>query len=393
MVQIKDNIFWTGYIDWDLRNFHGYSTPRGSTYNAYLILDEKPTLIDSVKSYGSKEMLSRIKEVIDPSKIEYIISNHTEMDHSGAIDELLHLCPKAKVVCSPKGEEGLRRHFKKDWPFQVVQTGDVLNIGKRDLKFILMPMVHWPDSMATYSEHDKILFPNDAFGQHYASNERFADELDLNVMFKEAEKYYGNIVLPYGAQVLKVLDMIAPLDVEMICPSHGLMWRRKEDIEGMVAYYQKWARHETDEKVMIVYDTMWHSTEIMAQRLLALLKEEGIEVTLINLQDTVISDVITEVVSTKFLLFGSPILNNRMLPTMAGLLMYLKGLKPQKRYAWTFGSYGWSTSGFKEMEEFLKEGGCDILGEGVYLKYIPDESELEELRKVIPLVKDKLEKD
>ncbi|HNV23492.1 MAG TPA: FprA family A-type flavoprotein [Candidatus Omnitrophota bacterium] len=166
MHKIKENIFWVGSINWDLRNFHGYDTPSGSTYNSYLILDEKPTLIDAVKSYGSQEMITRIKEIIDPAKIQYIVSNHTEMDHSGAIDELLKYCPNAQIVCSPKGEEGLKRHFKKNWKFKVVQTGDVLDIGKRKLKFFLMPMVHWPDSMATYLESDAILFSNDAFGQH-----------------------------------------------------------------------------------------------------------------------------------------------------------------------------------------------------------------------------------
>ena len=206
MHKIKEDIFWVGHIDWTLRNFHGYSTPSGSTYNAYLILDEKPTLIDTVKYYGVDEMIEQIKEIIDPSKIEIIISNHTEMDHSGSIDKLLEYCPNAQVVCSPKGEEGLRKHFRKDWNFKIVNTSDTINIGKRDLQFLLMPMVHWPDSMATYSASDKILFPNDAFGQHFASNERFADEIGFDAIFPEAAKYYANIVLPYGQQVLKALE-------------------------------------------------------------------------------------------------------------------------------------------------------------------------------------------
>lgn len=388
--EMRNDIYWTGYIDWDLKNFHGYSTDRGSTYNSYLILDDKPTLIDTVKHYGFEEMLGRIKEVIDPVKIEYIISNHTEMDHSGTIDKLLEYCPNATVVCSPKGAEGLRRHFKKEWEFKVVNTGDELNIGKRKLKFLLMPMVHWPDSMATYSEHDNILFPNDAFGQHYASDERFADELDLDIVYREAAKYYGNIVLPYGQQVLKALDAVASLKIDMICPSHGLIWRRKEDIEKIVTLYKKWASHQTENRVVIVYDTMWHSTEMMANKLYELINEEKIPATFLNLQDTHISDVVTEILFSKVVLFGTPILNNRMLPTMASLLMYLKGLKPKNRFAFSFGSYGWATAGFKEVEESLEDAGFELIGEGSYLKYVPDKKELQQLDKVAAVIKEKV---
>ena len=238
MNKISNDVYWTGYIDWDLRIFHGYSTPNGSTYNSYLIMDEKPTLIDTVKDYGLDEMINRIKEVIDPSEIKYIVSNHTEMDHSGSIDALLKYCPDAEIVCSPKGEEHLKKHFKKDWKFKVVNTGDELDIGKRKLKFLLMPMVHWPDSMATYSEYDKILFSNDAFGQHYASEERYFDEIGMDIVLPEAAKYYANIVLPYGQQVLKVLEAASTLDIELICNSHGLMIRKKEDIELLLGSYK-----------------------------------------------------------------------------------------------------------------------------------------------------------
>jgi flavorubredoxin len=390
---IKD-IHWVGFIDWNLRNFHGYSTPSGSTYNAYLILDEKPTLIDTVKHYGYEEMLNRIKEVIDPAKIKYIISNHTEMDHSGTIGKLLEYCPKAKVVCSPKGEEGLRRHFlhgKKKWNFKVVNTGDELDIGKRKLKFILNPMVHWPDSMTTYSPSDKVVFSNDAFGQHHASSERFADEVGLDIAFREAAKYYANIVLPYGPQVLKLLDAVKQLSIDIVCPSHGLIWRRKEDINKLFSLYNKWANHQTDNKVLVVYDTMWHSTERIASHLYELIYKENIEVKLINLQNSSMSEIVTEILDSRFVLFGTPILNNRMLPTMAGLLMYLKGLKSKNRYAMTFGSYGWSTLGFKEVEESLKDAGFEIAGEGRYIRYIPDENEIAQLDSFLPLIKAKLD--
>ena len=393
MLSIRENIYWAGYVDWNLRNFHGYTTPAGSTYNAYLIVDDEPTLIDTVKHYGFSEMLSRIKEVIDPAQIKHIISNHTEMDHSGSIGKLLEYCPKADVICSPKGEEGLRKHFKKDWRFKVVNTGDTLPIGKRTLSFFLMPMVHWPDSMATYLKKESTLFPNDAFGQHYASHERFADEVGVEVVLKEAAKYYANIVMPYGEQVLKVLEALGSLSIDMICPSHGLLWRRKQDIARIIGSYKKWASHATEEKVVIIYDTMWHSTEQMAITLFRLLDEAGISVRLINLQLSALADVVTEVMNARVVLIGSPILNNRMLPTMGGLLTYLKGLKPSKRFGATFGSYGWSKVGFKELEQFVKEAGLELLDEGRYCQYIPDEQFLSGLAQLVSKVKDVLKEE
>lgn len=390
MTKIKESIYWTGYIDWDLRNFHGYATPSGSSYNAYLIVDEKPALIDTVKHYGFDEMLGRIKEIIDPSKIKYIVSNHTEMDHSGSIDKLLEICPNAEVVCSPKGEEGLRRHFKKNWKFKVVNTADILNIGKRNLKFFLMPMVHWPDSMATYCQEENILFPNDAFGQHYASVQRFADEAGLDIACKEAAKYYANIVMPYGAQVLKVLEALKNIKIEMICPSHGLIWRRPDDIVKILSLYQKWANYESDNKVAIVYDTMWHSTEKMAIKLYELLDKEGIEVKLCNIKTNDVSDIVTDVMLSRVICVGSPILNNKIFPAVGGFLTYLKGLKPKNRYGFTFGSYGWAKVGFKELEDSLKEAGIELIAEGKYFNYIPDDAELESLKDIVVKIKDLL---
>ncbi|MFC1666508.1 FprA family A-type flavoprotein [Candidatus Omnitrophota bacterium] len=387
MYKIKHDIYWTGFIDWDLRNFHGYSTPYGSTYNSYLIIDEKPTLIDTVKDYGFDEMLNRINEIIDPSEIRYIISNHTEMDHSGTIDRLLEYCPDAEVVCSPKGKEHLKRHFKKEWEFKVVNTGDTLEIGERKLSFSLTPMVHWPDNMVTYSEKDSILFSNDAFGQHYASSERFSDERSLDIIYQEAAKYYANIVMPYGSQVLRALEAVSSLTIDTICPSHGLIWRRKEDIEKIARLYKKWASHQTDNKALIVYDTMWHSTEKIARNLYRLIDAEHIPVKLINLQKTHISDIVAEILSSKVVLVGSPILNNRILPSVASLIMYLKGLKPKGRHVLPFGSYGWSTIGFKEFEQSLEEAGFELLKEGVYIQFVPDEDELIELEDLLPAVK------
>ncbi|UCC94543.1 MAG: FprA family A-type flavoprotein [Candidatus Omnitrophota bacterium] len=392
MIKIKDDIYWTGYIDWDLRNFHGYSTPSGSTYNAYLIMDEYPTLIDTVKHYGFQEMLFRIKQIIEPSKIKYIISNHTEMDHSGSIDKLLELAPQAQVVCSPKGQEGLKRHFKKNWKFKVVNTGDTLCIGKKTLSFFLMPMVHWPDSMATYSSLDKILFPNDAFGQHHASCERFADEVGVEIALKEAAKYYANIVMPYGSQVQKALDGLGKLTIDMICPSHGLIWRRKEDINAIVSLYQKWAQYESDKRAVIIYDTMWHSTEKVALKLYELCQQENISVKLLSLKTNDPSDIIADVMGAKIVAVGSPIINNKIFPSIGGFLTYLEGLKPKNRFGFTFGSYGWVKAGFAGLEDSLKNAGIELISEGRYFQYVPDEKELESLKDVVSKMKDVLER-
>ncbi|MBU1086151.1 MAG: FprA family A-type flavoprotein [Candidatus Omnitrophica bacterium] len=393
MHKIRDDIYWTGYIDWDLRNFHGYSTPSGSTYNAYLVMDEKPTLIDTVKHYGYTEMLRRIKRIIDPAKIEYIISNHTEMDHSGTIGEMLKLCPNARIVCSPKGAEGLKRHFLNsghsdiEWKFKVVNTGDELDIGKRKLKFLLMPMVHWPDSMATYSPQDQILFPNDAFGQHLASSQRFVDQVGVEIALKEAEKYYANIVMPYGAQVLKVLEAVATLKLDMICPSHGLIWRTPEDIAKIIAQYARWAAYESNKQVIIVYDTMWHSTEKMALKLYEVIDSAQIPVKLVNLKTSDYSDAVTDIMRSKMVILGSAILNNQVLPSVGGFLTYLKGLKPKNRFGFTFGSYGWSKAGFKELESAMEECGIKSITEGQYMQFVPSEIELASLEQIVELIK------
>ena len=392
MYQICKDVFWTGYIDWDLRVFHGYSTPSGSTYNSYLIMDEQPTLIDTVKHYGADDMMAKIREVIDPAKIRYVIANHAEMDHSGSLEQILAAAPDAELVCSVKAVDILRKHFKKDWRFRPVQDGETLRIGQRELTFLHMPMVHWPESMATYSAQDQILFSNDAFGQHYASEERCVDEVDVEMILTEAAKYYANIVLPYGAQVQRVLAAASKLKIAKICPSHGLLWRDAKQIQRILECYARWAGHQTDAgQVLVVYDTMWHSTETMAKALAAALEQEGLTVRLRDLQQTHISDVMTDVLDCRMILVGTPMLNNRMLPTMASFLMYLKGLKPKDRLAFAFGSYGWSKIGFKEVEQFLTEAGMTLAAEGRHIQYVPDPDELQALLTVVPELQSRLQ--
>jgi len=378
--EVKPNIYWVGGIDWNLRDFHGYSTNRGTTYNAYLIMDKKITLVDTVKHYLFDEMISRIKEITDPSKIDYIISNHVEMDHSGSIPKLIKICPNAKVITSTRGEKGLLIHYKKDLNFKVVQSGDTLNIGKRTLQFIHIPMVHWPDSMVTYIPKDKLLLPNDAFGQHIASIERFDDEFEWGILKEEAAKYYANIVMPYGDQVKKALEALSTLEIDMIAPSHGIIWR--SNISEIINEYKKWANYETDNKALIIYDSMWGSTEKIAYALSEGIEEAGIPVNLRNLKNTNISDIITDLINSKFILLGSPTLNNTMLPSMGGFLTYLKGLRPKNRIGFVFGSYGWGGQAVGEIEKILNDLSWDLPVESININYVPEKNDLKKAKEI-----------
>ncbi len=380
-VKLSEGIYWVGAIDWNIRNFHGYSTQRGTTYNAFLIVDEKITLIDTVKYHLIDEMLDRISDVVDPADIDYIISNHVEPDHSGSLPEIMAIAQNATLVTSPNGEKGLRAHYKEDWNFHVAKMGEVLNIGKRNLTFVHTPMVHWPDNMVTYIPEDKVIFSNDAFGQHIASSERFADELPLGIVMEEAQKYYANIVLPYGAQVKKALGALADLDLEIIAPSHGVVWR--SHISTIIDAYEKWCVNATDKKAVIIYDTMWNSTETIAETIMNAFESKGYKARLFNLKNNHISDIMTEVIDAKYICVGSPTLNNNLMPNVASFLTYLKGLAPKDRIGLAFGSYGWGGQSIGQVEQYLKDCGFETL-ENIRIQYIPDEDQLEE-------IKDKLE--
>ena len=383
-VKIKENVYWVGAIDWNLRNFHGYLTQRGSTYNSYLIIDEKITLIDNVKSYMFSEQLERIKSVIDPGKIDVIIQNHIEMDHSGSLPMIRKLCPNAEIYATAKGAEGLNRHFKQDWAINVVKGGMTLNLGKRELIFVPTPMVHWPDNMVSYSAYDKILFSNDAFGQHIASQERFDYEYSLGILAEEAAKYYANIVLPYGAQVVKALNAVAGLEIDWILPSHGLIWH--ERIGELMTMYEKWANNRTANKALIIYDSMWGTTEQMGKMICDTFAESGVVAEFHNLQKTHISDLMTKILDARYICLGSPTLNNNILPSMAAFLTYLKGLAPKGRIGLAFGSYGWGGQSIPLLDKALEEMKFERLSP-IKMKFIPDSSELtaaaEQLKKEI----------
>jgi flavorubredoxin len=379
-VEIKPDIFWVGGIDWDIRNFHGYTTNRGTTYNSYLITDKKITLIDTVKYYKFDEMIARIREIVDPNNIDYIVTNHVEMDHSGSLPKILEITPNAKIITSKRGKNGLLRHYKKEFSIQIVNSGDSINIGKRTLNFLHIPMVHWPDSMVTYVPNDKILFPNDAFGQHIAGSIRFDDEIDWGIIHEEAAKYYANIVMPYGEHVKKALDLLAEMQINIIAPSHGIIWRK--NIPEILKEYNKWATYTTENKALIVYDSMWGSTEKMAYKLAEGIEEVGIHATIRNLKTSHISDVMTDVLTTKLIIIGSPTMNNSMLPSIGGFLTYLKGLRPRNRVGFAFGSYGWGGQAVGEIENKLQELKWDLPEKSIKLNYIPNDEEFIYLMKI-----------
>lgn len=377
-VKILPDIYSVGVVDWNVRNFHGhtYTTKRGTTYNAYLIIDEKVTLVDTVYGPYSAALIENIQQVIPVNKIDYIIANHVETDHSGALPELMKLCPKAKIFGTEKCKDGLYHYYYEDWDFQVVKSQDKLKLGKRSLEFIEAPMIHWPDSMFTYCPEEALLMPNDAFGQHLATQERFADEVDSCVVWDEAAKYYGNILWPLGAVIFKKIEEIKKMNLplKMIAPSHGVIWRK--DPLQIVDKYVSWAKNENLPKAVIVYESMWGATEKMARKILEGIEKEGLSVKLFDITGSDRTEVIKEMLEARGFLFGSSTHDNGMLTTIAGFLDFIRGLKPANRFAACFGSYGWAGGAVKQMEDIVKETGLTLTQPGLQVKYMPDKDGL-----------------
>jgi len=380
-VELKEDLYWVGAVDWRIRDFHGYSTKKGSTYNAFLAMDEKITLFDTVKKPFLSDYLHNIRRITDPAKIDYLIVNHVEMDHSGWLPEGGGLVKPEKIFCSAMGKKAMVDHFHmEDWPYEVVKTGDTIRLGRRSVQFIETRMLHWPDSMFSYIPEDRLLISSDAFGQHWATTERFDDEVDVSELFMHAAKYYGNILLLYSPLVQKLLQSVGEMGIalDMIAPDHGLIWRSHPG--KILEAYDRWSRQETKPKALIVYDTMWHSTEMMAKAILDGLVQEGISCQLLDLQGNHRSDVMTEALDAKALIFGSSTLNNGMLPRVADMLCYMKGLRPANRIGGAFGSYGWSGEAVKQIQAVLEEAKFQIVDPGISVKYVPAH---EDLRKCI----------
>ena len=379
-VKVVDDIYWVGAIDWNVRDFHGYATYQGTTYNAYLVMDEKITLVDTVRKEFVDEMLARVSAVVDPKKIDYVVSNHTEMDHSGGLPRVMHRIGEDKpLYCSKMGQKNLSSHFSEKWNYQPVENGGELSLGRRTLNFLETRMLHWPDSMFSYCKEDRLLFSSDAFGQHFAGLERFDDEIGEAIM-PHARKYYANILLPYSALVLKLVAKVTEmgLALDVVCPDHGIIWRR--DPGRIISSYVEWARQAPRRKAVVIFDTMWHSTEKMAETIAEALGEAGVEVRLMHLRSWHRSEIITEIHDAGAVILGSPTLNNGLFPTMADYLCYMKGLKPQNKIAAAFGSHGWSGEAVKLLNAELEAMKFNVVHPGVKSAFVPRDEAFEACR-------------
>ncbi|MGP3667335.1 MAG: FprA family A-type flavoprotein [Candidatus Bathyarchaeota archaeon] len=375
-LKVSENIYWVGAVDWCERDFHNFNIVRGTSYNAYLIIDDKITLVDTVKHEFFHEMIERIKKLIDPSKIDYIVSNHAEIDHSGSLPLSMEVAKNATVICTSKGREGLCRYFDcKDWNFKVVKTGDELKIGGRTLTFIEMPMLHWPDSMATYIKEDKLLFSSDAFGQHIASIERHDEELGVEEAVEWAKAYYANILMPFSELIKMKINEIEKLGIQvrMIAPAHGVVWKNPSKI---ISAYKDWAEFRSENKLVVIYDTMWSSTEALAKAIVDGAKHGNVKVRLFHVRKDSWSEIVTEILDAKAIAIGAPTMHNTVFPPVAGFLAYMKSLKPKNKIGVAFSSYGWGGGAVREINKVFEELKFEIM-EPLQVRYKPTSDDLE----------------
>jgi len=375
-VEIKPGIFWVGATDWGVRDFHGYITPNGTTYNNYLIMDSQITLLDTVKSDFVEESIKKIKSITDLSRITNLVINHIEPDHAGGLGTVMKLIPQVTIYITERGRKGLERYFDtSQWNFKVVKNGDTLNIGTHTLLFLETPMLHWPDSMVTYVKEAKLLISQDAFGQHIATAARFDDEFigcaSLQELEDAVKDYYANILMPFGQLIkAKIADIVkAGLDIDMIAPDHGIIWRK--DPGKIIQMYLDMANGKADLRVAVIYDTMWHSTERMTVPIVQGIKDEGVDCKVIKLRASPMSFAIKEFWESRGSLIGTPTLNNLMFPSVAEFLYHLGGLRPKNRIMGAFGSFGWGGGGVKEANEAIKRMGIETVEPGVQVQYRP----------------------
>ena len=367
--EIVKGVHWVGVVDWDIRDFHGYVTDRGSTYNSYLVLDREPALVDSVKAPFAAELLRNVAELVAPADLRWVVCNHAEPDHSGALPAVMAACPNATLVCDPKCRDILSIYYDTSaWKFRLVKTGDTLSLGARTLEFIETPMTHWPESMATWIPQDRLLFSMDAFGRHYATSGRFDDEVQETVLFHEAKTYVANILMLYTGPVTKAVAAVRGLDPAIICPSHGVVWRRK--VREMLDLYDRWDVCAPVRKVLVLFDTMWKSTEMMAAAI----------VERFHVRATTGTRLATEMLDAAAFAVGSPTLNGTLMPAVADVLTYLKGLRPAHKAGFAFGSYGWGRGGPEEVEQYLQAMKVELLRPVLKLNYKPSEAGLVECR-------------
>jgi len=380
-INVKNNVWWVGKTDWELRKFHGdeYSTHHGTTYNSYLLLEDKKVLIDTVWAKYSTEYITNLAQEIDLKKIDYIVACHAEPDHSGAFPALMELIPNTPIYCTENGIKSMKGHYHKDWNFVPVKTGDKINLGKKELIFVQAPMLHWPDTMFCYLTGDNILFSNDAFGQHYCSENLFNDLVDQDELYNEATKYFANILTPFSPLVLKKIEefvsMNLPLD--MICTSHGVIWR--DNPMQIIHKYIEWSSAYQQNQITIIYDTMWNGTRLIAENIAKGIRsvDENIIIKVFNASNSDKNDVITEIFKSKIVLIGSPTINKGIMYSIAGLLELIKGLKLKNKKAIAFGCHGWHSESVDIINESLKTSGFELLSEGIKVNWQPDDEKLQ----------------
>ncbi len=384
ITELTKGVYWVGVIDWALRHFHGYelTTRRGSSYNAYLITDTKNVLVDTVWGPFQEQLIENIREIIDPAKLDIVVANHAETDHSGSLPAVMRHAPQAELIVSQRGLESVEGHYHQPWKFRPVKTGDKISIGKRELVFVEAPMLHWPDSMFTYLTGDAILMPNDAFGQHYANAYRFNDQVNEHELYEEALKYYANILTPFSPMVTKKIEEVLALNlpVSMIAPSHGIIWRK--DPLQIVKKYQEWAAQTPEKTAVIVYDSMWEGTRHMAEAIGAGLAAAGVPYRLFYMPTADRNDVVTEIFKARAVIVGSPTFNQGVLPTITPIMEDLKGLKFQNKVGAAFGCYGWSGEAVKLIEEHLEKCKIPRVAEGLRAKWQPKPDDLARCREL-----------
>ena len=382
--RVTDKVTWVGKIDWELKKFHGdeLSTMEGSSYNSYLIRDKKTVLMDTVWGPYDTEFVNRLKEEIDLKEIDYIVMNHNESDHSGTLPALMREIPNTPIYCTKKGESILRGLYHQDWNYVNVKTGDELEIGDSKLVFVEASMLHWPDTMMTYMTGENILFSNDVFGQHYASEMLYDDMDDISKLLHEAEKYYTNIITPFSTFVTKKLAEVQGMNlkIDLVAPSHGIIWR--ENIGLIMDLYAKWANNYQEDQITLIYDTMWQSTRKMAEAIAEGIQQASPNTTIkiLNAVKNDKNDILVEVFKSKAILVGSPTINNGFSYAIAGILEMIKGLKFKNKKAASFGSYGWSGEAAKLIKEFLEESKFAIVNDGIRVNGAPDQETIEQLR-------------
>lgn len=382
-VEIADGLYWVGAIDWDVRDFHGYSTPAGSTYNAYLLdAPDGWVLFDTVKEHFAGEMLDRVSSVVDPSEIGWLVSNHSEPDHTGSLAAVLKAVGDVSLVASGMGAKNLSAHYEGLPKISVADDGQSLRLAGEDVVFLETRMLHWPDSMFSWLPHHGALISQDAFGMHLAGSSRFACDYDGAELRWQAAKYYANILMPFSPLVARLLSKVSEmdLDIRMIAPDHGPVFGMDaEPGPGWITdLWSRWASGEKRQKVVVVYDTMWHSTEIMARSVAEGVAASGAEARVLHLGGTHRSDVATELLEAGGLIVGSPTINNQIFPTLADVLTYLRGLKPRGLSGGCFGSYGWSGESVGQLEDILDDMGVSRPADSVRVRFVPGDKELAE---------------